>query len=37
VGIALIGLGVSMWRDARRESESDGAAAALSADVATAR
>jgi hypothetical protein len=37
VGVALIGLGLSMWRDARREPEGDEAAAALPADVATAR
>ena len=37
VGVALIGLGISLWRDARRQSQSDEAAAGLPADVVAAR
>jgi hypothetical protein len=37
VGVALIGLGVSLWRDARRQPQSELAAASASVEVATAR
>jgi hypothetical protein len=37
VGVALIGLGISLWRDARREPQSDVSAPAVSVEVETAR
>jgi hypothetical protein len=37
VGVALIGLGISLWRDARRHSETGDASEAVPADVAAVR